>query len=1745
MGTTSVGPPSSSIKDRIQLWQEQGGGVVDLTESTEGLNDACVQHDNLQIDASCSYTQPPSLPFHGQRMPLHTPSGRSDRRSRHETIRVDSRPRSAPTKRVVSDGHWRKYGRDARSPLPGKDVERCTTLQDEEQSGGPPAGIIDFQAHAALVERRERRKRRTQSTLETRQLATSGIGGNQIGLSSVSQISNDLGKENLLSPQSVAKSPSHHTKPTRKEKRRSVCNEYQAVSPPDTMSNLKDQRSFRSEKANMLRRVLSDSRQALARQPSESIVTPRVPSIQAWLECTPDPFGGDGLPPANIIEHGESSVVSELHGLQTSVEDPNHIWDAVNDVEAKVQNRVARKTRDRHSSVGLHSQGIAPMKVSDRHATDPSDALHEVCQKIGDSLPENAELSLRSLKRRQARKSTSSPVIRDSRDNLSTSVNEYQEGSVYHASLQDEHAERFATPIVRRKRTNDWKRSFREGTDACSSTAEQRAAEIESKHETLNEKPSSMLHQRHVPAAELGTLPDENCDGKMSASGRRSSRLTRHADLISVLSMPRHTSKRTKVTKSSRVESKAPECSSAQDIMLELEMEEIKYTRELRTLIDGVVPVLLTCVLSKAESAVAAGLFRSPDTASHESNVTRPIVDMAIALERLKSLHRRMPMKDPSLLLTWAHGAKRVYGEYLKAWRLGFQDVIVNLAPATEASSGLLTTEREELARDLEGDVVDSDGEKVDVAFLLKRPLVRLKHLARTVTAINMTLPSAETARLTLDYDGLVERARARVEEERARLEDEAAASIDATRSRDPRSLAPLNGVIIDTSRRVRARDYFGCTLQHSTGQSLDCQIELILREEAADSSRGGDLLICEVDGSGRWLLFPPISSSSLSARLGETTIEMVLMIRGSDGTANQWQEMLLLKHFEESTVIDWKNMLGSEPAPLEIARSQSFVSKDCGTSPLKVDAESSSRLHQKLGARGVLRPPSPSEIQVPIGEQANNLSREWPSHVTSTDETVHNGVTANDLGKRETRKRDPDASQDPRDGADDLKSLPSQLMSSSDPFSSDSPKPLRSLRDRLTLSGTTSMSGLRRNNAKRQSRHYSESNASSEPPSPQTNAGSREPSPNADGKAVKPRVEPESGSLDNADQPGYSDRRARLHRDVKGHEPSMAVQRPNTPKDHDKSNSLVYADRSPSTEREKTSWKSATRTRASGFHPSSPTKKPLAHRQVRSHSSSPSLTKVIPMAASSSSPEPPLLTAGDIRVGRSSSPLKRQYDPSVKSETSVPESDLEDLVSVDDDVSSMTESDDDDDPEAGDVPMPLVPPVLARRAPPTIAKLSAHATPEGSIKPSDSASQAPYKAVPVQRQEAVRTVASLFAWSDQGSWEALHPDECSIVVSPGLIEAFEMSAAHSSGTPLPNALSFRGTPTILDDTSQTTGHNDEVQGERPLVALELTPLVPLRRGTAIDISIRSPPTSKSRITTRNNLMFRSRSAEECEGLYAMINHARIHNPTYIALQNARGPFFMGATYADAVGRRPGSHATSSRSSWFGGLGRTSSYRAKSRRTPSISPSQSSVGTMSSAFSALRRFGRGDGGKFNIALSTISSRQGMGSDPGTYSISDNSSAKDMATPMASGMVANNDGSLGLKDAKIRLYLRENASRWRDLGSARLTILRPENDACGLRGDGQIMHEKRILIHGKTKGEVLLDTQLGESSFERVARTGIAMSIWEDVVGPNGELGRAGAVGGVAAVKTKVYMIQVRVCDSESPLDLLTVSIVEE
>lgn len=1695
-------------------------------------------------------------------------------RSSRRSVKADGEKRdrdrsgSAPAKRVVSDGHWRK------KKSPSKTIALSKAMKDTSPILAQPDDDIRVKPASELMTPEKRRgednsttpkgegsggddgirvyvtpprSQRQSGQHHRRQSERSGSEkgiGHDIEAPKASPTPGSTGRRKCPTPEaSLRISSSGAKEDSGRHRPESQKAEDLDESPRSTGGAMSDsRRSVRTQKSNLLSQVFGDSRKLFVKQVPEPTATPRVPSIEAWLNETPDPFLDADEPPLEAIPPLNSSTKKKKVALQEKVrEDCTRISEALDTKEGTRRAVHGSRRRNRIPSSAIYEDNPFPAGFDSDSALSGSGKGTTSASKFVDLVQEAAETSPSSLKRRSARKSVSSPV-RDRRKSFNPKEPSKEDDA--ESVLSSSHT---VSSVEGPDPNNPLKPPGLNSKRPFPSTGKHRLSTIASV-ETFNTSqgaapPSVSEISRYTarpPPIEEDAAVDEARDHfDLNSMKRKNSRLTKHADLISVLSLPKAGNRSIQSARSIRTNRSRLATATIGDLMQELATDESKYMRELRTLVDGVIPVLLTCVLSKSDSAVAAGLFSASAHTHEDPNFTRPIIDMGIALERLKTLHKRIPQEDPVALLTWAHGAQRVYAEYLKAWRMGFQDVVVNLAPALEGTSVVSGSPNvksmgldEGLPRNEEGDVVNGDGERVDVAFLLKRPLVRLKYLAKTLKGINFIKSSAEAELLATKYQKLVDDARQRSNEERARLEDEAASNIDPTRARDPRTLAPLTGVAIDRTCRVRARDHFNLALQHSSGQRVDCRVELIIRDEASDGDGSRDLLICEVDATGRWLLFPPVHLGTVSARNGDLKGEIVIMIRGAGANRLEWQELFSLRSEDEQAGFEWVQMLGLTPIPPRIMRSQSFLGRH-----QRMKSESGPEPPITSSAPSKSRTPSPREVEIPIGEQGNNGSKTWTEPLPSGMPGSHGTPSSREIAMLHNQSHSIPPNTPSRssnnyvDQVNDLRSLPSQSRNR-DTTASEPTRTPRSFKEALGLSGTSTSVGLKRARAKRLSRHGKSSPSSPKSmDAPRSRSESQTPSsdvftaqnPIVDSqnkysniRSLSPELgeehaglSPESGNIQQKEntRPSYHRSRSSV--------PSMEL--PFIPKARNNSPPTT-----PIAEpEEEPQWP----TPSASVEPVSPSrlgkKRPVSSKVdvPQDFSSSPVSGHHSPKLNEAKTP---VLGKSHFKPRRSSSPLKHEYEPSTASESS---SESQTSTVEHNEATSVSDSSEDEELEEGDAPTPLMPlGALKSLSRPKVApRTSVHSTPDGTIKPSESASQAPYKTVPAQPSKASKTIASIFSWSDTGSWQSLHPDECSIVITPGLIEAYEMSAAHSKDVPLSSSTPVVDMDAFSDLASNLTSQNDEVQGDRPLVGLELTPLVPLRRGTALDISIRSPPTPNAQITSGNNIMFRSRNPEECEALYALINHSRINNPTFIALQNARGPYGSGNPLSN---RRASTIVGGSRSSWFGGWGRSSSYRASSAPTPSIAPSDSSVGSMSSAFSALKRFGRGSG-MFNISRSTITSREGS-----IYTSSDNSSGSGTSSPIPPGMItAGKDAPIGLSNAKIRLYIRETASKWRDMGSARLTIMRPDRSNVGPEGRPlssahQGLNEKRILVHGKTKGEVLLDVQLGESCFERVARTGIALSVWEDVIGPNGEIGVVGAVGGVGGGRATVYMIQV-------------------
>ncbi|RDW84716.1 hypothetical protein BP6252_02306 [Coleophoma cylindrospora] len=1139
------------------------------------------------------------------------------------------------------------------------------------------------------------------------------------------------------------------------------------------------------------------------------------------------------------------------------------------------------------------------------------------------------------------------------------------------------------------------------------------------------------------------TQATTNSGGPSDLSRRRSSRsgpkrrLTKHSDLISMLSLPDTAApgraKSIRSARSVRTSRSHLETATIRDLLRELSDDETKYMRELKTLVDGVVPVLLTCVLSKSESAIAAGLFNPDSTDPADTSFTKPIVAMGIALERLKSLHKRIPLQDAEALVIWAHRAHKVYDDYLAAWRLGFQDVVVNLAPASRTSSAEQKSLLEEIPQNASGDVVNSNGERVDVAFLLKRPLVRIKYLAKLTKGLNNLRPTEQAAMTQALYEDLHLKVRRRQKEEAARLEDQAANNTDVTRARDPRTLAQVEDARIDRTRQVSAKDVFSLDLKHSNGQRIECQVELVMRDKPADPVDAGDILICQVDSFSRFLLFPPISKDFVSARPGEESGQVVIMIRGNH-ESKEWYELLVLETDDQETASEWLQMLGQIPFPPTIVRNDEDRTQVQPLPPPQAPTDLSLVEDKSC-------PSSPDPVEIPIG-QRRRVSRE--------------------------------AANSPN--PDSRRNTPSQLRSMS------------SITEESLASSLSELSATKRPRAAR----YHARTGSTSPITPRAQSPSMPSTPvNRTPKQTHDTSSPRSPETVRASSPGFTADLPFIPKIRKSPSPATPTA-PETPKLNSPLRDLTIAEPDlPEKQPPKSSSPEAP-LRDDGAPP------PPKH-------SSPSSGKL------KSSPILECTTPRSTNR-RTSSPLKHEYQPSEGSETSSESSDSED------DESFTESSDEDEELEAADLPAPL----------PSVGIYTKRQSPNGSfyslqntsLAPSNSASQGPYRSVPspIDPAKSKKIIAMISSWSDKkGRWEDLHHEPCSIVVSAGLIEAFEMSASHSK--------QHRADP-MFESADSEINDNVDAGAERPLVALVLTPLVSLRQSTALDIEIKSPPTARSKLKCSGTVRYRALNVIACQELYTAIHRARLENPVYKKLEQERMlNSYGGQSYEAAV-------ASNRRRTWFG---RQRSYRA-STRAPSQAVSNGSDNShSSSAFSALKRLSGGS--IFNIARSSVDT--GMHPGPTSMYTTSSDSASGVTTPRTptspslSGTATSNAVNLGNENLKIRLYCLETSSKWNDIGAARLTVTQPPP---GMRQASSLYHgiEKRVIVtrkaldSDKKKGQdgpvVLLDVVLGSGCFSKIGRTGIAVNVWEDVMGDNGEVGTVGAVGGVSG-RTRKWMLQ--------------------
>ena len=781
---------TASVREKVRKWQTQGGGVVTAEDSLGDVlkmdekSPQC-QDSNSDIDVKDDDGhQCPPLHVDKRKgsSPSPSPRPRSAQKSnkldekkktpakpyarpRHNDLDFEVKSASAPKKRVVSDSRWRKTQDTPSSKKYGSpQYESSGERPSSRTSAHRPA--VSSKATPRVQQRSQSSNRHTKTPEKTNDTAeetkrhstphhkisdypdlSSKRTDRRVSLTGASPgVATDRrGKRTTPSPTRdyVTRRSPKNSSSKRKGRGKAVQEEEKYVMSGALNFASGPEMDLRPDiHTNAELKEGAGPGTASHKLPNQVDTHSKAPGnrIEAWLTSTPDPFT-EPIPPSTSFSNQDSKSHAQ-----------------------PIESNISRKSRKQSQSdnVGSHDKSLnsrtgpeQPHGSEDgrRRRISSNRPLNDVGQgskmsegRSQETNDDSPSPSPTTLKRRGARRKMQqtnqprSPVPLDGtkesndrgdQDAPSTFTSSTAESAEVQEMSMDE-------LLMRRPFPTTGKRLSTIVSVATQNTkAEGKSPSIASKDTQTTERP-----QRKPVSSTAHKKPDKTSTAPSNKGIKKTSlkrKLTTHADLMSVLSIPREENGSIVSARSIRTSRTRLATATVEDLMKEVASDEAKYMRELRTLVDGVIPVLLSCVLSKAESATAAGLFsRSPSSSG--ASVTRPIVDMGVALERLKSVHKRIPIDSSDKFLAWTQTALKIYADYIKAWRLGFQDVVVNLAPATDAGKPDVEAWDEGLSRNDDGYLVGGDGERVDVAFLLKRPLVRLKYLAKTVKVRNKVL---------------------------------------------------------------------------------------------------------------------------------------------------------------------------------------------------------------------------------------------------------------------------------------------------------------------------------------------------------------------------------------------------------------------------------------------------------------------------------------------------------------------------------------------------------------------------------------------------------------------------------------------------------------------------------------------------------------------------------------------------------------------------------------------------------------------------------------------------------------------------------------------------------------------------------------------------------------------------------------------------------------------------------------------
>lgn len=504
---------------------------------------------------------------------------------------------------------------------------------------------------------------------------------------------------------------------------------------------------------NVLKRAYSEGMKIM----QDTIDPPRIviknpPNIESWLNGTTDPFLDDpAQQPSGSQTRPKSEDGPKRERSQTyKTLAPRSGNPSRESTPARTYSRPKSSGRDRDSG-----------RDSRDHSRKSS--LTETV------IPESTVLdrgheSFAGLKRRPARRENSSPFTeRNSARDLRTpqpvrDLDSYADNLVRGSGRRSQNQQRSQEhmrvkgmePLAEASRHNphlqspedakasiqslNEKKSGLNKTDQSELTRPTRLRRIPSTGPTI--RPSRRHDLFSVPKPEVSPQrshrqPSRYHSNSVVEGPELKRRLTKHSDLMSMLSLPDtdpkiHRGASIVSARSIRTKRAPPNSRNVSLILSEVRADEIKYFRELRTLVDGVIPVLLSSVL--ARSSCVAASRSSGSTDFENAATTKSVVEMGEALNLLKDLHSQILLNNSEELITWLLSAHAAYETYLSAWRLGFDDIVVNLAPAAEAHENKNTTAAMPC---LAVTKPVQDTETVDVAYLLRRPLERVKYLEK------------------------------------------------------------------------------------------------------------------------------------------------------------------------------------------------------------------------------------------------------------------------------------------------------------------------------------------------------------------------------------------------------------------------------------------------------------------------------------------------------------------------------------------------------------------------------------------------------------------------------------------------------------------------------------------------------------------------------------------------------------------------------------------------------------------------------------------------------------------------------------------------------------------------------------------------------------------------------------------------------------------------------------------------------